>query len=73
MPKTNNYAEQRRKYKMDSRNNLTPYKIIASGIMDPQRFANERLAMEFFNAHPGRCLLTYNTNYTVKFLAYKFE
>lgn len=55
----------------DKRNVDTPFKAIASGHLEPLRFATEKQAMTFFNTHTGRCLLSFNTNYSYKIIAYK--
>lgn len=61
------------KLKKDSRNEETPFKIIASGIIQPLRFAEQDKAIDFYMNHKGTCLLSYSTNYEIKYLAYKYR
>lgn len=64
-------ASELRTFKNDSRNIDTPFKVVAQGIGQPQRFETEKEARKFFNAHQGRALLSYNQNYSYRILAYK--
>jgi len=73
MPKIDLYAAKRNRYKINPKDEKTPYKIIASGIIEPQRFATEKLALDYFDKHQGRALLSYNSRHLVKILKYKFN
>jgi len=65
--------KQLNQLRRDKRNDETPYKAIASGEIQPLRFATELEAFTFFHKHNGRCLLTHNTPEKVTFLAYKYD
>lgn len=73
MGKYDSYQMFVNNHRTDIRNKKTPYKVIASGILEPLRFESEILAYSFFKKHKGRCLLSYNTDKSVKILAYKFN
>lgn len=64
---------QLRAMRCDKRNETKPYKVIAAGELQPLRFEKERDALAFFKSFNGRCLVSYNTNYSVHFIAYKFN
>jgi len=73
MQKTNFTASQKRLYRLNHKDEATPFKVIAEGLEKPQRFATEIEAMSLFNKTQGRCLVSFNTFYSVKYLAYKFK
>jgi len=60
-------------HRKDKRNDLKPFKVVASGLELPLRFETEKQARAFFDAHVGTALLSYNQNFSFKILAYKHK
>lgn len=54
------------------RDKKTPFKAVTGGTK-PERFATGEEAINFFNNHKGRCLLSVVIRGEYKVLAYKFK